>query len=86
MIVRWEPTSSADWQRGVAAAGRVGFVLWRAFVLVGSSNGVNLTDGLDGLAAAASPAPERRSRLGYLSGHRVLAGHLSIAHVPGAAS
>jgi phospho-N-acetylmuramoyl-pentapeptide-transferase len=29
----------------------VGFVAWSTFVLVGSSNAVNLTDGLDGLAA-----------------------------------
>jgi phospho-N-acetylmuramoyl-pentapeptide-transferase len=33
---------------------RIGLALWHAFLLVGMSNAVNLTDGLDGLAAGVS--------------------------------
>lgn len=33
--------------------GKVGWVIWAVFLIAGSSNGVNLTDGLDGLAAGA---------------------------------
>jgi phospho-N-acetylmuramoyl-pentapeptide-transferase len=59
--------------------------LWRAFVLVGSSNAVNLTDGLDGLASGCIIcAGTAVSALAYLSGHRLLAEHLSIPHVIGA--
>lgn len=59
--------------------------LWRAFVLVGSSNAVNLTDGLDGLAPGCLVcAGSAISALAYLSGHRIMADHLNISHVIGA--
>jgi phospho-N-acetylmuramoyl-pentapeptide-transferase len=59
------------------------FVVLGAFVIVGSGNAVNLTDGLDGLAivpvmiAAASFA-----MITYLVGNAVFAGYLQIHHVP----
>ena len=61
-----------------------GFVLLTYFVIVGSSNAVNLTDGLDGLAIM--PAVFVATGLGifaYATGHVVFADYLQIAHVPG---
>ncbi len=54
------------------------------FVIVGSSNAVNLTDGLDGLAIM--PAVMIASALAifaYLSGHAYFASYLDIPHIPG---
>lgn len=63
----------------------VSFILWAAFVMVGSSNGVNLTDGLDGLAAGCLVfAGLAFAALSYLSGHRLMAEYLSIPHMVGA--
>ena len=63
----------------------VGFIAWAAFVMVGSSNGVNLTDGLDGLASGCLVfAGLAFAALSYLSGHRVMAEYLSIPHMVGA--
>lgn len=62
-----------------------GFIGWSAFVMVGSSNGVNLTDGLDGLAAGCLVfAGLAFAALSYLSGHRLMAEYLSIPHMVGA--
>ena len=61
-----------------------GFVILSYFVIVGSSNAVNLTDGLDGLAIM--PAVFVASGLGifaYATGHSVFANYLQIAYVPG---
>ncbi len=54
------------------------------FVLVGSSNGVNLTDGLDGLAIM--PCVMVAGALGvfsYVSGHAVFSDYLLIPFIPG---
>ena len=54
------------------------------FVIVGSSNAVNLTDGLDGLAIL--PTVMVGGALGvfaYLSGNSVFSGYLGIPYVPG---
>lgn len=60
------------------------FTLWAAFVLVGSSNGVNLTDGLDGLAGGCLVvAGAALTGMCYLSGHAELAAYLNIAYMPG---
>ncbi len=61
------------------------FIIWAAFVMVGSSNGVNLTDGLDGLATGCLiSAGSAFAVLAYLSGHRIISGYLSIPHMTGA--
>lgn len=61
------------------------FIAWGAFVVVGSSNGVNLTDGLDGLAGGCLVfSGLALTGLCYLSGHRVMAEYLSIPHMVGA--
>ncbi|MGY6554115.1 MAG: phospho-N-acetylmuramoyl-pentapeptide-transferase [Wenzhouxiangella sp.] len=60
------------------------FVVLAYFVIVGTSNAVNLTDGLDGLAIM--PAVFVAAGLGvfaYVTGHVIFADHLQIAHVPG---
>ncbi len=60
------------------------FVVLTYFVIVGSSNAVNLTDGLDGLAIM--PAVMVAGALGvfaYASGNAIFANYLLIPHVPG---
>ena len=61
------------------------FVVLSYFVIVGSSNAVNLTDGLDGLAIM--PAVLVAGALGvfaYASGNVVFAGYLAIPYIAGA--
>jgi phospho-N-acetylmuramoyl-pentapeptide-transferase len=60
------------------------FLVLSYFVIVGSSNAVNLTDGLDGLAIL--PTVLVAGALGifaYLSGHAQFAQYLLIPHLPG---
>lgn len=64
--------------------GAVGYVVFTAFVLVGSSNGVNLTDGLDGLAIM--PAVLVGTALGifaYAAGNVIYSNYLGIPYVTG---
>ena len=66
--------------------GVFGFMVMTYLVIVGSSNAVNLTDGLDGLAIM--PTVMVGSALGliaYLTGNAVYAKYLFIPHIPGAA-
>lgn len=61
------------------------FIVWAGFVLVGSSNAVNLTDGLDGLACGCMVfAGSAFVALCYLAGHSVMSDYLSVPHIPGA--
>jgi phospho-N-acetylmuramoyl-pentapeptide-transferase len=65
--------------------GVFGFVLMTYLVIVGSSNAVNLTDGLDGLAIM--PVVMVGSALGvfaYVTGNAVFARYLLVPHIPGA--
>ena len=62
----------------------VGFVVLTYLVIVGSSNAVNLTDGLDGLAIM--PTVMVAGALGvfaYLTGHANFSGYLGIPYVAG---
>lgn len=60
-------------------------VLWAAFVIVATSNAVNLTDGLDGLAAGCSlTSAVALTILLLICGNSVWAGEWEIAFVPGA--
>lgn len=64
--------------------GVFGFVLMTYLVIVGSSNAVNLTDGLDGLAIM--PVVMVGSALGvfaYVTGNTVYARYLFLPHIPG---
>jgi phospho-N-acetylmuramoyl-pentapeptide-transferase len=70
--------------KSVAIPLGVGFVALTYFVLVGTSNAVNLTDGLDGLAIM--PAVMVGGALGvfaYLTGNSVFSTYLGIPYVPG---
>jgi phospho-N-acetylmuramoyl-pentapeptide-transferase len=63
--------------------GVTGFVVLAYFVIVGTSNAVNLTDGLDGLAIM--PTVMISSALAifsYVAGHAVFAKYLGIPHIP----
>ncbi len=61
------------------------FFLFIAFVIVGSSNAVNLTDGLDGLAIGLMiVASSAMTVLTYTSGHAELAKYLDLVRLPGA--
>jgi len=65
--------------------GVFGFMILSFFVIVGTSNAVNLTDGADGLATM--PTVLVGSALGifaYVTGHAVFAKYLFIPFVPGA--
>jgi len=62
------------------------FFLFLLFVIVGSSNAVNLTDGLDGLAAGLMViAAGAMTILSYVSGHAQFANYLGLARLSGAA-
>ncbi len=59
------------------------FVIFVAVVIVGSSNAVNLTDGLDGLAIGCTiVAAGALTVLTYVSGHVVFADYLEIQRMP----
>ena len=65
--------------------GVFGFLMLSWFVIVGASNAVNLTDGLDGLAIM--PVVMVGSALGvfaYVTGSSVFSKYLLIPHIPGA--
>ncbi|MBT3708677.1 MAG: phospho-N-acetylmuramoyl-pentapeptide-transferase [Gammaproteobacteria bacterium] len=67
------------WQMGVF------YIVFSYFVIVGTSNAVNLTDGLDGLAIL--PTVMVGAGLGifaYLSGHTQFSDYLNIPYLPGA--
>jgi len=59
------------------------YIVFAVLVIVGSSNAVNLTDGLDGLAiGCVIIAALVYSVLSYVSGHSVFAHYLGIRYVP----
>ncbi|MDZ7789696.1 MAG: phospho-N-acetylmuramoyl-pentapeptide-transferase [Xanthomonadales bacterium] len=62
----------------------LGFVVLAYFVIVGSSNAVNLTDGLDGLAIM--PAVFVAAGMGifaYATGNTIFADYLAMPYIPG---
>ncbi|MDA0997920.1 MAG: phospho-N-acetylmuramoyl-pentapeptide-transferase [Proteobacteria bacterium] len=61
------------------------FVAFAVFVMVGASNAVNLTDGLDGLAIVpVMIAAGVFAIISYLTGHAIFSSYLQLHHVPGA--
>jgi len=60
------------------------YLVFAVFVMVGASNAVNLTDGLDGLAIVpVIIAAGVFTLIAYLVGNAVFANYLQIHHVPG---
>ncbi|MBW7901673.1 MAG: phospho-N-acetylmuramoyl-pentapeptide-transferase [Rhodocyclaceae bacterium] len=65
--------------------GVVGFMILTYFVVVGTSNAVNLTDGLDGLAIMpAVMVAAALAIFAYVAGNAVYAKYLLVPYVPGA--
>ena len=60
------------------------YIAFAAFVIVGTSNAVNLTDGLDGLAIGPIIVSAVTYMLfAYVAGHFKIAQYLQLTHVPG---
>jgi phospho-N-acetylmuramoyl-pentapeptide-transferase len=77
-----DAAAAAPW---LAGAGAVAFIGLAYFIVVGFSNAVNLTDGLDGLAIM--PSVLVSTALGvfaYLAGNKVFSEYLGIPAIPGA--
>ncbi|MDO9221925.1 MAG: phospho-N-acetylmuramoyl-pentapeptide-transferase, partial [Thiobacillus sp.] len=63
----------------------VAFIALVYFVIVGSSNAVNLTDGLDGLAILPTVmVASALAIFAYVAGNAVFSKYLGVPHVPGA--
>jgi len=76
------PLLRNPWTYPLAFGGFFGFL---AMVLLGCSNAVNLTDGLDGLAIGLMAiAAAAMTALAYLSGHAEFARYLELSRTPGA--
>jgi phospho-N-acetylmuramoyl-pentapeptide-transferase len=65
--------------------GAIGFIAMTYFVIVGTSNAVNLTDGHDGLAIMPTVMISGALGIfGYVAGHAVFAKYLGFPFIPGA--
>ncbi len=61
------------------------YIPFVAILIAGSSNAVNLTDGLDGLAIGATlVAAATYAVFVYIAGNSIVAGYLQVSYVPGA--
>jgi phospho-N-acetylmuramoyl-pentapeptide-transferase len=71
-----------DW---VLPLGAVSFIVLTYFVIVGTSNAVNLTDGLDGLAIMPTVmVASALAIFAYVAGHLYFSRYLGVPYVPGA--
>jgi len=69
----------------VMPLGAFGFVVLAYFVIVGTSNAVNLTDGADGLAILPTVMVAGALAIfAYVAGHAVFSKYLGLPHIPGA--
>jgi len=65
--------------------GGIGFMVLTYLVIVGTSNAVNLTDGLDGLAIMPTVmVGSALAIFAYVAGNAKFAGYLFVPHIPGA--
>ncbi len=85
-IKNWRPDLNWHWLGSIPHLGFLSFlpfVVFVVFVLMGSSNAVNLTDGLDGLAIGCTIiAAGALTVLTYVSGHVVFADYLELQRMP----
>lgn len=74
-----------DWMGDhAAAAGWILFILVTIFVVTATSNGANLTDGLDGLATGTSAIiGVALAVMAYLGGNIIYSSYLNIMYIPG---
>jgi len=69
----------------VMPLGTAGFVVLAYFVIVGTSNAVNLTDGADGLAILPTVmVAGALAVFSYVAGNAVFSHYLGLPHIPGA--
>ncbi|HEU4707914.1 MAG TPA: phospho-N-acetylmuramoyl-pentapeptide-transferase [Methylophilaceae bacterium] len=69
----------------VLPLGAVSFIVLTYFVIVGTSNAVNLTDGLDGLAIMPTVmVASALAIFAYVAGHSHFSTYLGVPYVPGA--
>ncbi|HYD34145.1 MAG TPA: phospho-N-acetylmuramoyl-pentapeptide-transferase [Methylophilaceae bacterium] len=69
----------------VLPLGAISFIVLTYFVIVGTSNAVNLTDGLDGLAIMPTVmVGAALSIFAYVAGHAYFSEYLGVPYVPGA--
>jgi phospho-N-acetylmuramoyl-pentapeptide-transferase len=65
--------------------GAISFIVLVYLVIVGSSNAVNLTDGLDGLAIMPTVMVSSALAIfSYVAGHAVFSRYLGVPYIPGA--
>ncbi len=85
-IKQLRPDMQWHWLGGIPHLGFLvflPFVAWVILVLMGSTNAVNLTDGLDGLAIGCTIiAAGALTVLTYVSGHVVFADYLELQRMP----
>jgi phospho-N-acetylmuramoyl-pentapeptide-transferase len=73
----------AFWEEGGGIVGKILYVLIVIFIVTAVSNGVNITDGLDGLAAGTSAVTAVTLFIfAYVSGNAIFAGYLNISYIP----
>lgn len=74
-----------DLKLDLSVGGGILFILFSTIVIIGSSNAVNLTDGLDGLAIGCTIIVATAfTIIAYIVGRQDFAAHLHVAHIPGA--
>lgn len=78
-------TSLSNWMGKYAvAAGWIIFILVVIFLVTATSNGANLTDGLDGLATGTSAIiGTALAVMAYLGGNIIYSSYLNIMYIPG---
>jgi phospho-N-acetylmuramoyl-pentapeptide-transferase len=82
----FKATAIASYPDAISWISPLPYLLFIVFVLLGSSNAVNLTDGMDGLAASITfIAMSTLTALTYVSSDRRWAEYLDITHKPEAA-
>jgi phospho-N-acetylmuramoyl-pentapeptide-transferase len=75
-----DPLTKSFWTYPLAF---VPFYFFIVFIMVGSSNAVNVTDGLDGLAIGLMViASGAMTMLTYITSHASLSSYLDLAHLP----
>ena len=80
----WQAVSVPFFKNAVLALGPL-YILFAAGVLVGTSNALNLTDGLDGLAIGCTAMVALTYAVfSYIAGHAVFSQYLQVAFIPGA--